>query len=80
MFWKQRRKKRTVTPRVGTAKEDFQAELDARDRIIRVQQAELDAMAGVLARDRERIKAEGAAYARQRAEHEGATSGHEQRD
>jgi len=52
---------------------DLEAELDARDRIIAVLESERDSLAGVLARDRERIKAEGAAYARQRAESEGVT-------
>jgi septal ring factor EnvC (AmiA/AmiB activator) len=70
MFW--RRKKRRPTNR-----DDLQAEIDARDRTIRVMQAEIDALAAVIARDRERIKAEAAAYARERAEHEGLTGGNE---
>ena len=53
---------------------DLQAEIDGKDRIIRVLETELETMAAVMARDRERIRAEGAAYARQRAESEG-TSG-----
>ena len=50
--------------------EQLQADIEARDRTLRVQQAELESMAAVIARDRERVKAEGAAYARQRAESE----------
>ena len=56
---------------------DLEADLLATDRTIRVLETELETMAGVMARDRERIKAEGAAYSRQRAEHEG-TSGRTQ--
>ena len=36
-----------------------------------IQQAEIQTLAAVAARDRERVKAELAAYARSRAEHEG---------
>jgi hypothetical protein len=54
-------------------------ELDAAGRKLAVVEAERDALAEVIARDRERIKAEGAAYARQRAESEGTPS-YEQRD
>lgn len=50
---------------------DAKAELEAKDRTIRVQQAELDAMAGVVARDRERVHAETAEHARRVAEAEG---------
>jgi conjugal transfer/entry exclusion protein len=53
---------------------DLQRDLDARDRVIGVLEAERDALAAVVARDRERIRAEGAAYARQRAEVEGVTN------
>jgi hypothetical protein len=55
---------------------DLQAQLDARDRTIRVLEAERDNLAAVIARDRERIRAEGAAYARQRAESEGQPHEH----
>ena len=51
---------------------DLEADLDAKDRTIAVMQAELDSLAAVIARDRERIRAEGSAYARQRAESEGS--------
>lgn len=64
----------TKIKRLQKQVDDLQAEIDGRDRIIRVLETELETMAGVMARDRERIKAEGAAYARQRAESEG-TSG-----
>ena len=50
---------------------DLESELEAKERIIKVQQAEIDSLCAVVARDRERIKAEGAAYVRQRAESEG---------
>ena len=50
---------------------DLESQLATRDRTIAVMQVELDAMAGVIARDRERVKAESAAFARQRAECEG---------
>jgi hypothetical protein len=58
---------------------DLTTELDAERRRLTVAQAEIDSLAAVLARDRERIKAEGAAYARQRAEAEGPPQ-HDQRD
>ncbi len=50
---------------------ELESERAAKDRIISVQDAELQSMAGVIARDRERVKAEAAAYARSRAECEG---------
>ena len=51
---------------------DLQAEIEALKRQITVLEAERDTMAQVLARDRQRVQAEGAAYARKRAEAEGA--------
>jgi hypothetical protein len=53
---------------------DLQANIDARDRTIAILETERDNLASVVARDRERIRAEGAAYARQRAEAEGVTN------
>ncbi|MBS0208727.1 MAG: hypothetical protein JSS27_07215 [Planctomycetes bacterium] len=50
---------------------DAQAALDAERRVARVQQAEIDSLAAVIARDRERIHAETAAYARAIADAEG---------
>jgi hypothetical protein len=50
---------------------ELESELASRDRTIRIQAAEIESLAGVIARDRERVKAESAAYARQRAECEG---------
>jgi multidrug resistance efflux pump len=50
---------------------ELEAELASRERTIRIQQAEIESLAAVVARDRERIKAEAASYARQRAESEG---------
>lgn len=52
---------------------DLQSELEAERRRLAVANAEIESMAAVIARDRERIKAEGAAYARQRAEAEGVS-------
>ena len=50
---------------------DLQSEIESRDRIIQVMQAEIDSLSAVVARDRQRIQAECAAYGRQRAEAEG---------
>jgi hypothetical protein len=50
---------------------DLTAELEAQKRVLAIKDAELDSLAGVSARDRERVKAETATYARQRAESEG---------
>ena len=50
---------------------DLQAEIDARERIVRVLEAERDAMAAVIARDRERVKAESAGVAQLRGKREG---------
>jgi hypothetical protein len=49
---------------------DLQANCDAKDRVIRVLEAQADALAEVIARDRERVLSETAAYARKRAESE----------
>lgn len=57
---------------------DLQARLDEKDRLIDVLKAENESLAGVIARDRQRIKAETAAYSRQIAEaesNERATNG-----
>jgi len=54
---------------------DEKAEHEATRRELKVAEAEIASMAAVIARDRERIKAESAAYARQRAEYEGVKSG-----
>ena len=50
---------------------DLQTELEALQRVLAIRDAELESLAGVIARDRERVKAETAAYVRQRAELEG---------
>ncbi len=52
---------------------DLEAVIESKDRLLTVAKAEIESMASVIARDRERIKAEGAAYARKRAESEGVT-------
>lgn len=69
----------TFTPDARAAKLerrilDLEAIVEAKDRQLSVAQAEIESLAGVIARDRERIKAEGAAYARQRAESEGVSN------
>jgi hypothetical protein len=50
---------------------ELEAELAARDRTIGVMQVELDNLAAVVARDRQRVQAESATFTRQRAECEG---------
>ena len=54
---------------------DLETSLDAEHRRLTVANAEIESLAAVVARDRERIKAEGACYARQRAESEGTLNG-----
>jgi hypothetical protein len=49
---------------------DLQSEIESRDRIIKVVEAERDAMAAVIARDRARVASETAQFNRQRAEAE----------
>ena len=71
--WNQRK-----TRRLEKQVLDLQAEIDARDRIVKVFEAERDAMAAVIARDRERVKAESAGFAQLRAEREGLTDGRNQ--
>lgn len=56
---------------------DLETELDATKRKLTVAEAEVESMAAVIARDRARIKAEGAAYARQQAEAEGLATNDE---
>ena len=51
-----------------------EADCEALKLRIKVIEAERDSLAAVIARDRERIRAEGAAYARQRAEAEGSVN------
>lgn len=51
--------------------QSLQAELSKAKRIIAVLEAERDAMAGVIARDRMRVAAETAIHARTKAESEG---------
>ena len=49
---------------------NLQAEIEARDRTIHVLEAERDALAAVISRDRARVAAEVAEFARKRAESE----------
>lgn len=53
---------------------DLENQLEVKSRTIAVLEAERDAMASVLARDRQRVLAESAEYARRRAESEGMTN------
>jgi hypothetical protein len=46
-------------------------ELEAKDRIIRIRDVEIENLAGVIARDRARVQAETAELARRAAEAEG---------
>lgn len=62
--WGNRNLQREVeTLRKQVAERD--ADNDSLRRELRVRDAEIESLAGVVARDRERIKAEAAAYARQ---------------
>ncbi|WP_425397300.1 hypothetical protein [Aeoliella sp.] len=54
---------------------DLQAELEARDRTIRILQSEVETLAMVLARDRARVQAEAAEQAARRAAAEGGRDG-----
>lgn len=49
---------------------ESQAETEAERRRLRVAEAEIEALAGVIARDRARVEAETAGYARRQAESE----------
>ena len=60
----------TKIKRLEKQVDDLRATIEAKDREIAVLKAETETMACVISRDRERIKSEGAAYARQRAESE----------
>ena len=67
------RKKRRTPKRVAVLEKevlDLQSQLEARDRTISVLESENDIMALVVARLEERVRAEGAKYARDRAESE----------
>jgi len=54
--------------------QELESTLEAERRRLAVASAEIESMAAVIARDRQRIAAEGAAYGRQRAEAEGVTN------
>lgn len=53
---------------------DLESALDAERRKLSVAGAEIESLAAVIARDRQRIQAETAAYARQQADAEGLTN------
>ena len=65
--------KRYATAKLRRENDRLTSDLDTVERKLAVCEAERDSMAAVIARDRERIRAEGAAYIRQRAESEGVT-------
>ena len=67
MFWKLSPKEKRLQKKVL----DLESRLEAKDRIIAVLEAERDALAQVVARDRARVAAESAQYSRERAEAEG---------
>lgn len=50
---------------------DLAAQLEAKDRIIAILETERDTLTSVVARDRARVSAESAVYARRQAEAEG---------
>ncbi|NOY41582.1 MAG: hypothetical protein GXP26_07095 [Planctomycetes bacterium] len=50
---------------------ELESKLAAKDRAIAVNEAEIESLAAVIARDRQRVQAETATYVRQRAECEG---------
>lgn len=50
---------------------ELESRIDEKDRLLAVLRAENDALADVVSRDRQRIQAERAAYARRQAESEG---------
>jgi hypothetical protein len=50
---------------------ELESQLEAERRRLAVSNVEIESLAAVIARDRERIRSEGACYARQRAEAEG---------
>jgi len=66
MFRSESQKQRKLQKQVA----DLEATVEARDRIIRILEAERDSLAACVARDRARVQAEGASYSRQQAEHE----------
>jgi hypothetical protein len=71
MFRFQRNKPDRIRQQQAKRILDLEAELDALRRVLTIKDAELESLANVIARDRERVKAETATYARQRAESEG---------
>ena len=66
--------KRFADPALQSQVRELESQLEAEHRRLTVADAEIESLAAVVARDRERIKAEGACYARQRAEAEGVTN------
>ena len=71
MNWFTKSKTPAAVKRLEKQLLDLQSKLDAAERTAQVLEAERDTLALVVARDRQRIEAELAAYARQKAENEG---------
>lgn len=69
-MWFRRRKQSRQARQI----EQLQSDLEAANRKLAVAEAEIESLAAVIARDRQRIKAETAAYARQQAHAEGITN------
>ena len=67
------RKPDTKSARLMKKIADLESQLEARDRVIAVLEAERDSMAAVIARDRMRVASECAIAARTKAEAEGNT-------
>lgn len=65
---------RFATRQVKAQVERLLTDMRKKDSVIAVLEAERDALAAVIARDRQRVQAEAAGFARQRAVEEGVTS------
>lgn len=77
-FWRRGRKQTAAQKRERLLRDrinELEADVKAQQRIVRIQAVEIETLAAVIARDRERVKAEAATFARQRATQEGLTDG-----
>jgi len=75
MIWPKQSKTPSTVRRLEKRILQLEAELEAAERTIKIVESERDNLALVLARDRQRIEAELAAYARHKAEAEGVERG-----
>jgi hypothetical protein len=69
--WSVERRLRRENAKLSAELLDTRAELEAERRALRVAEAEIESLAAVVARDRARVKAETAVYARKLADAEG---------